>query len=305
MSLITEAPPPPLAPGTSPAPGYEILAHLSRTGSLDIYDAWSEQRECRCVVKLLRPDRRHEERLRDRLLREGRWLQDFTHPHLVRAYETITAPEPLVVLETLTGETLAHLIHRLRHRPAASDLAFLGLHLCSALHYLHGRGLLHLDIKPSNVVVECRRAKVLDLSVARAPGPAPSGVGTFAYLAPEQARGGTLRAAADVWGIGITLYEAATGQVPFDCGETMTSSSYVATGEDDWYPQLEARAPLVRTRRHLPPVLAAAIDRCLEPDPADRPTITQLADTLEGLLPQGRKAAGPHQQTQSFPGGDT
>jgi serine/threonine protein kinase len=304
MSLHTEAPPA-LAPGTTLAAGYEILAHLSRTGWLDDYDAWSEQRECRCVVKLVRPDRRHEERLRDRLLREGRWLQDFTHPHLVRAYETITAPEPLIVLETLTGETLAHLIHRLRHRPAASDLAFLGLHLCSAVHYLHGRGLLHLDIKPSNVVVECRRAKVLDLSVARAPGPAPSGVGTFAYLAPEQARGGTLRAAADVWGIGITLYEAATGQVPFDSGETMTGSSHTATGENDWYPQLEARAPLVRTRRHLPPVLAAAIDRCLEPDPADRPTITQLADTLEGLLPQGRKTAGPHQQAQSFREGDT
>jgi hypothetical protein len=52
-------------------------------------------------------------------------------------------------------------------------------------------------------------------------------------------------------------------------------------------------------------VLAAAIDRCLEPDPADRPTITQLADTLDGLLAQGRKTAGPHQRAQSFREGDT
>lgn len=291
--------PPPLEPGPAPAPGYEILAHLSRTGWLDVYDAWSRQRECRCVVNLLRPDRRHERRLRDRLLREGRWLQEFTHPNLVRGYETIEAPEPLVVLETLTGETLSYLVHRLRlrlrrHRPAAADLAFLGLHLCSALHYLHGRGLLHLDIKPSNIVVESHRAKVLDLSVARAPGPAPAGLGTFGYLAPEQARGGTLSAAADVWGVGVTLYETATGGLPFDLGETASGSSgsggtCSTCGRDDWYPQLEERAPPVGTRRRLPRPLAEAIDRCLEPDPSARPAVTELAGILDGLLPQGQR----------------
>jgi eukaryotic-like serine/threonine-protein kinase len=285
-------PPPPLAtPGPAPAPGYELLAHLSRTGWLDIYDAWSLERECRCVVKLLRPDRRHEPRLRRRLLREGRWLQEFTHPHLVRAYDTIEEPEPLVVLETLTGETLSFLIHRLRHRPAATDVAFLGLHLCSALHYLHGRGLLHLDIKPANVVVECHRAKVLDLSVAHAPGPVPAGTGTFGYLAPEQARGGTVTAAADVWGTGVTLYEAATGAVPFDCGETASSAN--ASGNDDWYPQLEVRAPPVRARRRLPPALGQAIDRCLEPEPQARPSATELAEILDTLLPRSRRNPSP------------
>lgn len=114
MSRAMSRPVPPLAPGAIPAPGYEVLAHLARTGWLDLYDAWSEERDCRCVVKVLRPDHRHEEQLRDRLLREGRWLRTFTHPHLVRAYETFESPEPLVVLETLTGETLAHLIGRSR-----------------------------------------------------------------------------------------------------------------------------------------------------------------------------------------------
>lgn len=93
---------------------------LARTGWLDLYDAWSAERDCRCVVKALRPDRRHEEQMRDRLLREGRWLRTFTHPHLVRAYETFESPEPLVVLEKLTGETLSHLIDRLRRRPVGT-----------------------------------------------------------------------------------------------------------------------------------------------------------------------------------------
>ncbi|MFK4228081.1 serine/threonine-protein kinase, partial [Streptomyces sp. NPDC019890] len=253
LSLSKAAPrpaPPPLAPGTSPAPGYEVLAHLARTGWLDLYDSWSEERGCRCVVKMVRPDRRHEQRLRDRLLQEGTWLRAFTHPHLVRAYESVESPEPLVVLETLTGETLSHLIHRLPRRTAAEDVALLGVHLCSAVHYLHGQGLLHLDLKPSNVVVDCGHAKVLDLSVARPPGIAPAGVGTFCYLAPEQARGGPLSAAADAWGIGVTLYEVATGDVPFDSGESVDESMDGAgagggelDSQDDWYPQLEETAP--------------------------------------------------------------
>ncbi|MFE0192445.1 serine/threonine-protein kinase [Streptomyces sp. NPDC058989] len=303
----------PLAAGTTVAPRYEVLAHLCRTGWLDLYDAWSQERECRCVVKVLRPDRRDERRLRERLLQEGRWLQTFTHPHLVRAYETGETPQPFVVLETLTGETLAHLIDRRRRRLAAVDLALLGLHLCSALHYLHGHGLLHLDLKPSNVVVGCRRAKLLDLSVARPPGPAPPGIGTLCYLAPEQARGGLLTPAADVWGLGSTLYEAATGEVPFDDDGGTWDGSGAATpdtgsaSQEDSdtgrasqeetdtgryrYPQLDRPAPSVGTRRRLPHTLGAAIDRCLAPDPAARPTLPRLAAELDGLLPHGRRAA--------------
>ncbi|MFB7213733.1 serine/threonine-protein kinase [Streptomyces sp. NPDC056255] len=296
MSPRTAPPPaPPLMPGTSPAPEYEVLAHLARTGWLDVYDAWSQERACRCVVKVLRPDRRDEQRLRERLLREGHWLLAFTHPHLVRAYETFDSPEPVVVLETLTGETLSHLVGRLRCRLSARDLALLGVQLCSALHYLHGQGLLHLDLKPSNVVVDCGHAKVLDLSTARPPGIAPAGIGTFHCLSPEQARGGPLSAAADVWGVGITLYEVATGETPFDPGETRTGTDGTDRTDaavDDPYdgpvrcPQLEQTAPLVGSRRRLPRDLAAAIDACLRPDPAARPTVPELAEALGGVLPR-------------------
>ena len=295
---VAPAPPPapPLEPGTRPVPGYEVLGHLARTGWLDLYDSWSEERACRCVIKVVRPDRRDEEGLAERLLREGRWLCDFTHPHLVRAYETFDSPEPLVVQETLTGETVAHLVHRLRRRPAATDVALLGVQLCSAIHYLHGRDLLHLDLKPANVVVECGHAKVLDLSVARPPGIAPGGLGTFCYLAPEQARGGLLTAAADVWGIGVTLYEVACGDVPFDPGETETTvpGAYSESGEtrDRWYPQLEQSAPPVGSRRRLPRALAAAIDDCLREEPSARPTVTELTTALAAHAPGPSGAPG-------------
>lgn len=289
---MSDSAPPSLAPGARPAPGYEVLAHLTRTGWLDVYDAWSEERACRCVIKLVRPDRLDEDPLRERLLREGRWLREFTHPHLVRAYETFESPEPLVVLETLTGETLSHLIDRLPRRPTAADVALLGVQLCSAVHYLHGQGLLHLDLKPSNVVVDCAHAKVLDLSVARPPGDAPAGLGTFCYLAPEQARGGPLTAAADVWGIGITLYEVACGDVPFDCGGTVDEPYEPYDSYDgeraDRYPQLERSAPSITARRRLPAALAAAVDACLRADPASRPTVAELAAALDATSPGPR-----------------
>ncbi|MFD7084026.1 serine/threonine-protein kinase [Streptomyces sp. NPDC059918] len=289
MSLATATRPvsPPLAPGALPVPGYEVLAHLDRTGWLDLYDAWSEDRDCRCVVKVLRPDLRGEPRLAGRLVREGRWLQRFTHPHLVRAYETFEQPEPVVVLETLTGETLSHLIDRLPRRASAGDVAVLGVQLCSALHYLHGQGLLHLDLKPANVVVERGHAKVLDLSVAHPPGTAPAGAGTFGHMAPEQARGGVLSAAADVWGIGITLYELATGELPFDLGDTVDGTTDGAA--PTWYPQLEEPAAPVSAHRRLPAALAAAVDGCLRPDPADRPSLSELSAALDATLLRRRR----------------
>ncbi|MGQ4415817.1 serine/threonine-protein kinase [Streptomyces sp. SAS_269] len=282
---VSTAEAPPFAPGTVPAPGYEVLAHLARTGWLDVYDAWSEERACRCVVKALRPDHRGEEGPAERLLREGRWLSRFTHPHLVRGYETFEAPEPLVVLETLTGETLDHLVHRLRRRPAATDVALLGTQLCSAVHYLHRQGLLHLDIKPSNVVVERGHTKVLDLSLARPPGPAPTGIGTCCCLSPEQARGEPLTAAADVWGIGITLFEVACGELPSGDHEPCTETG-------DRFPRSQESAPPVASRRRLPAALAAAVDACLRSAPPARPTLTELAAALGSVRPSTRRRRG-------------
>ena len=264
-----EAAPPPLGEGTEPLPRYEVIAHLRRGADLDVYDAWSHERDCRCVIKLLRPDRRGSSEWRRRLLQEGRLACDLRHPHIVAGYEAFERPQPAAVLETLDGETLAHLIRRSSRRLPAGDLAHLGMHLCSAMHYLHSRGYLHIDLKPSNVISEAGRAKVIDLSLARRPGPSPRGAGTPAYMAPEQARGTPLTEAADVWGIGVVLYEAATGLRPY------------AQSNGTRYPQLESPpAPLAQSRR-LPTGLRRAIESCLSLDPADRPSVRELSDSLD------------------------
>jgi eukaryotic-like serine/threonine-protein kinase len=303
----------PLSRGVSIAPGYEVIEHLSRGRRLDVYDAWSEERACRCVVKILRPERMAEEGPRRMLMREGRLLERLSHPHLVRGYETLEEPAPLVVMETLTGQTLSHVIEEEQRELSPLELAHLGLHLGAAMRYLHANGFLHLDLKPANVVAEAGRGKVIDLSLARPPGPAPAGTGTWCYLAPEQANGAYLGPAADVWGIGVVLFEAATGSPAFADGEPEGPDGGEDTGKyDTWvsadgetasYPQLEGRAVPVESLRSLPPGLGGLIDSCLDPDAERRPSLERLLAMLEpaaGIPPAERRfgltEAPPHRQ---------
>jgi len=275
----------PFGPGRRLAPGYEVIAHLARSNVLDVYDAWSHERACRCVVKLLRPDRRRDEAAARALQREGWLLQRLSHPHVVRGYETLCEPLPALVMETLRGETVAHLVQRRARRLSAHELGHLGVHLCSAIAYLHGQGVLHLDLKPSNVIAEAGRAKVIDLSLARAPGVMRAGIGTWCYMAPEQARGGDVGPAADAWGIAAVLYEAATGLAPF--GDE--------ADEDCEFPSLHRPAHPVARDRRLPPALAAAIDGGLRAEPSARPSIAQLGAHCEQaarLAPAERRFAG-------------
>jgi eukaryotic-like serine/threonine-protein kinase len=258
-----------LSPGACIAPGYAALELLRRGDALDVYDAWSEERACRCVAKVLRPERCGDRAARDRLLHEGRLLLGFSHPHLVRAYDLIDLPSPVLILETLTGETLGHLIATGRHRLPLRDVAFLGLHLCSALQYLHRHDVLHLDLKPSNIMAQRGTAILMDLSIARPPGRARRGIGTPQYMAPEQACGDALGPATDVWGLGMVLFEALTGRRaggisgdnrPRGCGAAVAGS--------------------VRHYRRLPRDVAHLVDECLATRPADRPTVAAIAASL-------------------------
>jgi serine/threonine protein kinase len=203
-------------PGGELLPGYQVVGRLQRGRDFETYDVWSRQRYSRCVVKVIRADRTGSLSLRGRLLLEGHLLRAFDHPHLVRAYDVVTGQTPGVVLETLTGATLSHLLDRGRNKLTADGIAHLGCQVASALQFMHDNGYLHLDVKPGNIIVQGGTAKVIDLSLTQPPGRVAAGLGTTAYLAPEQATGGVATQASDVWGLAVTLYEAATGVSPFD-----------------------------------------------------------------------------------------
>ncbi len=299
-------------PGATLLPGYRIVGLLQRGRDFETYDAWSQARYSRCVVKVIRADREDSRSLPSRLLLEGRLLAALDHPHLVRAYEVTTWPHPAVILETLTGATLSHLLSGGRNKLATESVAHLGCQLASGLQYLHDNGYLHLDLKPGNVIVQGGTAKLIDLSLTQPPGRVARGLGTADYLSPEQAAGDQVTAASDVWGLGVTLYEAATGANPFcpkgspaRTGVSASSvpsaapghsSSHAAGAErcpdcdesgEHAYLQTRVRAPRVRRSRRLPPQMARMIDDALEPVATDRPSLAQVHDGLRDYAGMG------------------
>lgn len=251
--------------------GLRVVERLSRGHVLDVHAVWSEERDCLCVAKTLRPDRLGDAQARDQLLREGELLTSLAHPHLVRGYDVLgPADAPVVVMETLTGATLSHVVSS-QGTPGldGDDVVLLGRQLCSVLGYLHACGLVHLDLKPSNVVVQGGRAVLIDLSLAQSPGPCSPGAGTQEYLAPEQASGEYVDAATDVWGLGGVLYRAITGARPF------------ARAAD---PAAPRTADLSGVRRAgVDPLLQQLVARCLSPDRTARPSIAELREVLDTL----------------------
>lgn len=252
-------------------PGYrpiELLAHGRR---LDTWDAWDEERDARCVVKVLRADRRHETRVREAVLLEGHLTSTLKHPHLVRGYDFHLEP-PSLVLETLRGATLAAVMEE--GPISLPDVAELGLQLTSVLAYLHRHEWLHLDVKPANVVVDHGMAVLIDLSLVGRPGDGRAGAGTRGYLSPEQARGTGLSPASDVWGLGVTLMECFTGDLPF--GDEAT-----------W--DTRRRIPVVHRRmprepdglEQVPEEVRGLLRACLELDPAARPRLVDVRAELE------------------------
>lgn len=269
--------PPTLAAGDEIAPGYRVVSLISRGAALDVYEVFSDARLCSCIAKTVRPDRRDVVRVRDRLELEGKLLETLAHPHLPRAFETVHEPHPVVIIETLVGLTLAELIEERTRRLPSTDLAHLGRQLASATQYLHGAGYLHLDIRPANVMAHAGIATLIDLSIARPAGVVPRGTGTREYLAPEQAEGERVTPATDVWGLGATLYEAATGMAPFAPLDDAEEAAFA----DRAFLQLRRAAPAVAASgRRLHPALAALVDASLQPDPDDRPSVREFHQGL-------------------------
>ena len=186
---------------------FEVHALLAHGSRVDTYDVTDPDRDCRAVLKVLRPDRADEPHVVAALRTEGELLTTLAHPHLVRGYEVL---DDAVLLETLPGRTLAALVD---DGPlGVHDTALVGRQLASVLGYLHRHGWLHLDVKPENVVVQEGRVVLIDLGLATRPGRLERSVGTEGYAAPEQDAGCTVGPATDVWGLGVTLAECLEGR---------------------------------------------------------------------------------------------
>ncbi len=269
-----------LAEGDPIAPGLSALRLLGGGLRYEAYLAWDARLLSTVVVKVVRPELVEDDRTLRGLRAEVDLLRRLQHPVLVRSFgATLSGPRPHVILEHLEGPRLSTLVRKYGPLPP-EQLLPLGLQLCAAAHYLAGEGIVHLDIKPSNIIMGAP-ARLIDLSIARTVEQCRklrSPVGTDAYMAPEQCRPGedaAIGSGADVWGIGVSLHEAATGLRPFSKGDP-------DAGEPTRrWPQLTADPELDDA---LPEALTETIRACLTRDPDRRPAPAAVTAELEQRL---------------------
>jgi serine/threonine protein kinase len=262
---------------------YRLQRQLGAGGFGTVWMARDERLEREVAVKLL-------PRVRvspGRFEREARAAARLSHPAIVTLYEAATDEDgAYLVSELVRGPTLERALSAGR----LSDRAILdiGVTLCEALEHAHGEGVVHRDVKPSNILLPARTsgppAKLTDFGIARVVGGdtlTRTGelVGTAAYMAPEQAAGREAGEAADLYSLALVLYEALTGINPAA--------------------HLDARRrlalfmpPLRRQRRDLPRELGQAIDLALRPRPSERGTLGELRAGLEAAAEQASDRTG-------------
>jgi eukaryotic-like serine/threonine-protein kinase len=262
------------AEGDEIVPGRRAVSLLGGGYRYEAWLAWDEHIRSLVVAKVIRPDQTEDAVARRTLAREAAMLDRLAHPLLVRSFGSDTdGPRPHLVLEFVEGPRLSTLIRRFGL--ILEQAVPLALNLCSALHYMAEEGVVHLDVKPRNIIM-AGSPRLIDLSVARGLdelGSLQGPIGTDAYMAPEQCdpdRRAEIGSPADLWGLGVTVHEAFTGELP-----------YPPPSRDVPHPQLVHRP---RMAEGVPPKLRPLLLSCLEDRPEDRPRAGDLADALEPFV---------------------
>lgn len=205
-------------------PNYKVVDVLGRGGMGAVYKAVQTALDRMVAIKLLPLEISIDRDFADRFVREARTMARLNHPNIVSVFDfgTTTEGHLYFVMEFVEGTTLHHLIKTTGLKPAqALELI---VNVCEALQYAHGEGVVHRDIKPANVLVDTKgRVKVADFGLARVDAPTSEQwgqtmtgmvLGTPDYMAPEQKTGARVDHRADIYSLGVMLYEMLCGQVP-------------------------------------------------------------------------------------------
>jgi tRNA A-37 threonylcarbamoyl transferase component Bud32 len=262
---------------------YRIISVIGQGGMGVVYRAHDEVLQRDVALKVLAQSGLVEQSSRERLLHEARSASSLSHPNICTIHEVGEFDTDLyMVMELVEGKTLKELIGT--NGLAVESIVRYGVQIAGALAHAHSRNIVHHDLKSANIVVTPQGlVKVLDFGLAtrlpemvdevtRSIAPAEetsSMVGTLYYMAPEVLRGQGGDARSDLWALGIVLYEAAAGRLPFRGQTTLEVSSNILHGLP---PQLPDR---------IPPGVWAIIQRCLAKEPAQR---YQQASEIQAAL---------------------
>lgn len=269
-----------IAPGVVLLQRYRLDSEIGRGGMGIVYRAMDLELMREVAIKVL-PGTSSSSEARERLLREARAAAALNHPHIVSVHDVGEADgAPFFVMELVQGPSLSHA------RPVELQrIVEIASQICAALEHAHANQIVHRDLKPDNVLLSAAGSsgtvKLADLGLAL-PGYgvriSRSGiiVGTASYLAPEQALGQPVDGRADLYALGVLLYELTTGRLPFTGDDPLTVVSQ------------HVHAPVVpprALRADLPRALEAVILRLLAKDPAQRfATATETGVALRSSL---------------------
>ena len=274
---------------------YRILHELGSGGMGRVYAAEDTRLGRKIALKVLAPEWLDSPPAHARFAREARLAAALDHPNICTIYDVGHADGvSFIAMQYLEGQTLKHL---LRGRPLSVDrLLPIATQVADALAAAHARGIIHCDVKASNVIVSSHgRAHVLDFGIARLLGRLEGGssdrqatqrgsiFGTPEYLSPEQARGAEVDRRSDVFSFGTLLYEMATGTVPFSGPSAADTIAAILS---------QRLVPASEINPQLPRSLVGVIDRALAKDPADRyQSVEELKADLQLVTQQGAPAA--------------
>jgi len=271
---------------------YRVDAIIGRGGMGLVIKAWHLGLEEEVAIKLLRDDIPIDDETIARFIREAQAAVKLKSEHIARITDvgTFDDGKPYMVMELLEGQDIGQLItERGRLQPSlAIDLV---IQACEALAEAHSLGIVHRDIKPTNLFLTSRPdgsllLKVLDFGISKSPSGAElsltqtwSVLGSPAYMSPEQMRSARhVDGRSDVWSLGAVLYEAIEGHLPFRAESFSEMCVMVA---------VDPPGPMVST----PPALAAIVTRCLAKDPAARyANVAELGRDLARLAREPDKA---------------
>jgi eukaryotic-like serine/threonine-protein kinase len=273
-----------LEEGAEIAPSRSVLRHLGGGSAYEAYLVWDERLFAIAVAKVVRPDQVEDGHTMRGLRQEAELAMRLAHPVIVRAFDAVLhGPHPHLLLEHLEGPSLRRLIRK--GGPLGQEqLLPLALHVAAALHYLEQEEVVHLDVKPDNIIMGVP-PRLIDLSVARSFERAAriSGtVGTDSYMAPEQcdpaSHPGRIGPRADVFGLACTVYHALTGHKPFP----RPRGARDAEDPRVRFPQLwQDPRPLPE---RVPGGLADLLLRGLAKEPEERPSAAEFALGLQPLV---------------------
>ena len=242
---------------------YQIISELGSGGTSTVYLALDPFNNQRVAIKLFNLDALRDPSLakahRKLLLTEASLVGKLSHPHIVKVYDAmLEGTVNYMVMEYVKGETLAHYAAASRLLPF-STIAEISYKCCKALEYAQQQGVIHRDIKPANILLHGQSdIKISDFGAAMVVSQQTTqvlGVGSPAYMSPEQVDEQTLTHQTDIYSLGVTMYELLTGKLPFDASNNYSLIYQIMNVE----PQ-----PPSKLRPQVPPELDAIVLRAME-----------------------------------------